>query len=98
LVEYLPGALRQVDDLLRHYEDRQRDGAARALLVALQAAERRIDEQPDAGLPAPRPYKQLAQPGRLWLKSGRYWVAYSTTQPPVIVAVFYETADIPRRI
>lgn len=98
MVEYLPGALRQVDDLLQHYEDRQRDGAARALLAALQAAERRIDEQPDAGLPAPRPYPQLAQPGRLWLKSGRYWVAYRTLPTPAIVAVFFETANIPGRL
>jgi hypothetical protein len=27
-----------------------------------------------------------------------YWVAYSTMQPPVIVAVFNETADIPGRL
>jgi hypothetical protein len=30
--------------------------------------------------------------------AGRYWVAYSMTKPPVIVAVFYDTANIPRRI
>ena len=28
---------------------------------------------------------------------GRYWIAYSTTAPPVIVGVFYDTADIPGR-
>jgi hypothetical protein len=32
------------------------------------------------------------------VKAGRYWVAYNTTQPPVIVAVFYETANIPGRL
>jgi hypothetical protein len=32
------------------------------------------------------------------VKAGRYWIAYSTKQPPVIVAVFYETADIPGRL
>jgi hypothetical protein len=35
---------------------------------------------------------------RLWVNAGRYWISYSTTQPPVIVGVFYETADIPRRL
>jgi plasmid stabilization system protein ParE len=98
LVEYAPGALRQVDDLLRYYEDRQRDGAADALRAALQAAERRIDERPNTGLPAPRPYRQLARPGVAWIKAGRYWVSYTTTSPPVIVAVYFETANIPGRL
>jgi plasmid stabilization system protein ParE len=54
LIEYTPEATRQVDDLLRHDEERQRDGAARALLAALNDAERKIENNPDAGLPAPR--------------------------------------------
>jgi plasmid stabilization system protein ParE len=77
LIEYMPEATRQVDDLLQHDEDQQRDGAARALLATLKAAERRIADQPDAGLPAPRPYPQLARPGRAWVKSGRDSVALS---------------------
>jgi hypothetical protein len=36
--------------------------------------------------------------GRAWVKAGRDWVAYRTTQPPVIVAVFYETANTPNRL
>jgi len=83
---------------LRHYENRQRDGAARALLAALQAAERWIEERPGAGSPAPRPYPQLAHPGRAWIKSGRYWIAYRPSPVSVIVAVFYDTADIPGRL
>jgi plasmid stabilization system protein ParE len=98
LVEYTPEALRQVDDLLQYYEGLQRDSASRALLAALQAAERRIDERPDAGLPAPRPYPQLAQQDRAWIKSGRYWITYRTGPFPVIAGVFFETADIPRRL
>jgi hypothetical protein len=31
----------------------------------------------------------------LWIKVGRYWFRYAVIDPPVIVAVFYETADIP---
>jgi plasmid stabilization system protein ParE len=98
LIEYTPEATRQVDALLRHYEERQRDGAARALLAALHDAERKIERDPAAGLPAPRPYPQVARPGQAWVKAGRYWIVYSTTQPPMIVGVFYETADIPNRL
>jgi len=40
----------------------------------------------------------LARKGHAWIKAGRYWGAYDTTTPPVIVAVFYEAADIPNRL
>jgi hypothetical protein len=53
--------------------------------------------RPGDGLPAPRPYPELARPGQAWLKAGRYWIAYGTGAPPVILAVFFETADIPGR-
>lgn len=98
MIEYAPEALRQVETLLRYYEERQRDGAARALLTALENAERLIEHNPSAGLAAPRPYKWLARPGRAWLKSGRYWITYTTATPPVIAAVFFETANIPGRM
>jgi hypothetical protein len=52
---------------------------------------------PAAGLPAPQPYPQLARPGVAWIKAGRYWIAYTTAAAPVIVGVFYETANIPGR-
>jgi hypothetical protein len=67
-------------------------------LVALHDAERRIARDPAAGLPAPRPYPQVARPGRAWVKAGRYWVVYTITHPPVIAAVFYETVNIPARL
>jgi transposase len=41
---------------------------------------------------------QVARKGRAWVKSGQYWLVYSTKQPPVIAAVFYDAADVPRRI
>jgi hypothetical protein len=56
------------------------------------------NREPQAGLAAPRPYPVLAQPGRLWIKAGRYWIAYGIRPAPAIVAVFHETADIPRRM
>jgi len=39
-------------------------------------------------------------PGRggVWVKSGRYWIAYQTDPAPVIVAVYFETANIPGRL
>lgn len=98
MIEYTPRAIRQIGDLVRHYEDLNRPEAVRRLFAALDAAERKIEDDPSGGLVAPRPYPQVARKGRAWVKSGRYWVVYSTAQPPVIVAVFYETADIPRRI
>jgi plasmid stabilization system protein ParE len=65
---------------------------------ALEVAERRIAGHPEAGLSAPRPYPKLARPGRAWIKAGRYWIAYRTKAPLLIVAVFYETANIPGRL
>jgi hypothetical protein len=40
----------------------------------------------------------LRRRGRAWVQAGRYWVAYSTQKPPVIVAVFYDMANIPGRL
>jgi hypothetical protein len=64
----------------------------------LAAAESRIELLPDAGLPAPRPYPSLSRQDRAWIKAGRYWIAYSSASPPTIVAVFFETANIPDRL
>jgi hypothetical protein len=98
LIEYAPGATRQVVALRHHYENLDRPEAVRGLTAALDEAERRIESNPAAGLAAPRPYPQLARPGVAWIKAGRYWVSYTTTPPPVIVGVFYETANIPGRL
>jgi len=98
LTGYTGEALEQVRALRRHYEGLDRDAAIRALDQALAEAEAKIERAPAKGLPAPRPYPQLARPGRLWVKSRRYWIAYQTGPAPVIVAVFFETADIPGRL
>jgi len=66
--------------------------------AALENAWTVITDNPSAGLPAPRPYPQLALPGRRWIKSGRYWILYRDTPPLVIVGVFFETSDIPSRL
>jgi plasmid stabilization system protein ParE len=77
--------------------NKQRPEATRALIVAIFTASDSIEADPAAGLAAPRPYPRLARKGRLRVKAGRYWVAYLTTNPPVIAAVFYDAADIPGR-
>jgi plasmid stabilization system protein ParE len=98
LIVYTPRATRQIAALVKHYEDRRRLGAIDALFAALDAGERQIENDPASGLAAPRPYPLLARPGRAWIKAGRYWIAYRTRQSPAIVAIFYETADIPNRL
>ena len=95
---YSPGAQRQIIDLQRHYSALRRPEALRNLDRALREAEQRIERNPLGGLPAPRPYPDLTRPGRRWVKAGPYWIAYSTTDPAVILAVFYETANIPGRL
>jgi plasmid stabilization system protein ParE len=93
-----PRAGQQVRELQRHYRDLGRPEAIRGLAAALETAWRTITTSPAAGLPAPRPYPQLARPGWAWVKSGRYWIGYQTDPAPVIVAVFFETANIPSRL
>jgi plasmid stabilization system protein ParE len=98
LIALTPEPRRHVRALYVYYEERDRPAAARALRNALIAAREQITASPGAGLPAPRPYKRLAQPGRAWLKSGRYWIGYRTQPATAIVAVFFETANIPGRV
>jgi hypothetical protein len=98
LKEYADEALAHVRALHRHYEALDHDNAIRSLVRALAEAEARIERASSAGLAAPRPYPQLARPGRAWIKAGRYWIVYTTTHPPVIAGVFYDAADIPSRV
>ena len=81
MIDYTPRALRQIKDLRDHYEQRERIEAIRALAAALYEAEEKIAADPSAGLPAPRPYPNVARQGRAWVWAGRYWVAYNTTKP-----------------
>ncbi|MGA9865874.1 MAG: type II toxin-antitoxin system RelE/ParE family toxin [Acetobacteraceae bacterium] len=94
---YSAEAERQIDDFRRHYRAKGRVEAAQNLLAALAKAEARIENEPAAGLPAPRPFPTLRRDGRAWIKTGRYWIVYSVTRPPVVLGVFYDAADIPNR-
>jgi plasmid stabilization system protein ParE len=98
LIVYSPRALRQIADIRHHYEQLNRIEAINALEAALHEAEYKIELDPAAGLPAPRPYPQLARPRVAWVKAGRYWVAYRTAPRLTIAAVFYATANIPGRV
>ena len=95
---YSAEAAARVEALQRHYRVRNRLEAVRNLAAALAEAEARIERDLGAGLSAPRPYPDLARPDRAWTKAGRYWIAYGTTRPPVILGVFHEAADIPGRV
>jgi plasmid stabilization system protein ParE len=96
VIGYAAEAIDQIDALRIHYLTKNRVEAAIALDAALERAERQIQMHPEAGLQAPRPYPEIKRPDRRWLKSGRYWIAYSNP-PPVILGVFYDAADLPRR-
>jgi plasmid stabilization system protein ParE len=98
LIALTAEARQHVRALRAYYEERDRPEAARALRNALTAAWEKITTSPTAALPAPRPYPELARSEWAWLKSGRYWIAYRTQPTTAIVAVFFETANIPRRV
>jgi plasmid stabilization system protein ParE len=93
-----PRAARQVRALRQHYEKLGRPEATRNLLAAIESAWHLITTNPAAGLPAPRPYPNVARPGRAWVQAGRYWIAYITRPSLAIVAVVYDAADIPGRL
>lgn len=91
-------AIDQADRLRAFYREKERPEALRNLERAMLDAEQKITGAPEAGLPAPRPYPRLRQEGTLWIKSGRYWFAYRPEPTPIILAIFFETADIPARL
>jgi plasmid stabilization system protein ParE len=98
LIEFTPEAEQQLDDLRNHYLRAQRLKALRTLGVAMLEAAAEIERNPGAGLPAPRPYPRIAREGQSWVKAGHYRVAFRTTPTLAISAVFYDGANIPKRL
>jgi len=88
----------QLDQLIEYYELKDRVAASCNLLVALDAAGKRIATAPQSGLPAPRPYPALAALGLRWIIEVSYWISYSKDDPPIIFGIFHATADIPNRL
>ncbi len=97
MIDYAQEALDQIDALTRHYLRLNRPEAVTRLDSALRTAEDQIERTPWVGVPAPRPYPTLTRPGIVWILSWRYWIGYKASPEPVIVAVFYDQADIPGR-
>ncbi|WP_145751411.1 hypothetical protein [Nitrospirillum amazonense] len=91
-------AAQHVADLRDHYEELGRAEAVRNLYAALERASDAILAGTAIGLTAPRSYPILARRGWLWVKSGRYWIAFRHLPRPAILAVFHEMADIPGRL
>lgn len=91
-------AIDQADLLRKFYREKERPDALRNLERSILDAERTLASAPHDGLPAPRPYPKLRHEGLLWIKSGRYWIAYRLQPTPIITAIFFDTADIPTRL
>ena len=63
-------AERQVDVLVQHCLRREPPEAVHSLVNAIDQAVWKIERDPGAGLPAPRPYPTLARSDRAWIKAG----------------------------
>ncbi len=97
MISLSAAAAAHLRDLTDHYVRLDRREAVVNLRASLALARDRIESAPDTGLLAPRPYPKLTRTGRLWLKEGRYWFAY-TTAPPAIIGIYWDQADIPGRL
>ncbi len=97
MIALTPEASAQLDVLERFYVEKQRPQALRNLGYALAEASLIILNAPERGMAAPRPYPELSTFGLLWLKCGRYWIAYDL-RGPTIASVFFDTDDIPDRL
>lgn len=97
MIELTPEASVQLDVFEQYYVEKQRPQALRNLGHALAEASLVILNAPERGMAAPRPYPELARLGLLWIKRGRYWIAYDPAGP-IIAGVFFETDDIPNRL
>jgi plasmid stabilization system protein ParE len=97
LTTYSETALRHVDELVAHFRKNRRPEAIRNLVASLRRAETLIAAGPFRPRQFPATYGNLARPGRARIKEGRYWIAYDQTDPPNIVSVFWEAADLSTR-
>ena len=97
MIDYAPSARLHVRQLAEYYRAKQRPEALQNLRAALISAEAAIKNRSPHVRSFPAVYRNLSRPGRAWIKEGIYWIAYNQTDPPVIVAVFWESADFGSR-
>ena len=97
-MNYTRRAERQIDELTEHYESKGRAAALIRMRAAILEAEARIVRAPEAGLPAPRPNPTHTEPRTALIKCGRYWFRYTLTTPFTIMAIVFETANIPAHL
>ncbi len=97
MIALTPEASAQLDAFERFYVEKQRPQALRNLGYALAEASLIILNAPERGMSAPRPYPELAAFSLLWLKRGRYWIAYDPNGP-TIAGIFFDTDDVPNRL
>lgn len=97
MIDYTPTARRHVNELIAHYRRIRRPEAIRNLHAALAKLEAMIEAGSARPRDFPATYRNLARDGRVWLREGIYWIAYETSEPPIIVAVFWAGADLAGR-
>ena len=95
MLELAASAERQVERLVRHYRRKNRFEAEFRLLKTLEDAADIVGRGAQKYLMAPPRYPSVAQYGLLWFKVWHYWIAITSEVDPKIMAVIYETANIP---
>jgi len=98
ILPYTIRAASDVDALVEHYLDKGRPEAVRVLLRSLSTASAAIRAETAINYPAPRPYPAVVRPTWSWVKADSYWIAYRRRPTLAITAVFYDAADIPKRL
>lgn len=99
MIRLSPEAERQLDELAEYYAKRGRDQAIDNLVDAVERASNRCIAGRGSFYDVPRPYPAVRRPGWRWTKEGRYWLAFTTdADGPIIAAIVFESADLPRRV
>ncbi len=95
MLELAASAERQVERLIRHYRRKNRFEAEVRLLKTLEDASDIVRRGTQDFLIAPPRYPTLAAYGLRWFKVWHYWIAITSEADPKLMAIIYETADIP---
>ena len=89
----------QLDALRHDFADKKRPEAIDRLADAVQAALVEVDRGGPTHRRYPATYLEVAGLGMQWVSVHRYWFGYvSTPSGKVIANIFFDAADIPRRL